>query len=553
MTVAPDIAITPCARLTLFMPHCLNSYSTAPCMADASVTTGRCFNTYATCRDRVNFRKGVRELKFISRGVFLTGWEPAIHEQYGHVAPQLNIEWNRLWTRERITINLSDDISHVDRKDDDDWRTMRVRKTHNSSWWSRYLTREKHWNRSYALFEVGSISQDRFLADSVHHMVVDNIKQTQGKVMVTLSDGINISAKSNALCPKPSSITLRAAVNDTATTLPVSDVFAKQPKFVSIGSEIMEVTAQDETAPAAKTMTVKRAAGGSEAGMHESDDTVQDCYYVDGGANAGVVGIVRDLLENYASLGEAATVDDDTFNFEDGLFLNLFRLRTIIPKPVGVDKLLAELQESCLFRVWHNSHIRKIQMRSIVGLARDGEHMGYDDNIVDFDSVKFREDPRKSITRVIFFVRPDNFSETSNSDEKWSRVVVDANLAEERDNARGEVVARVIYSRWLTPDLARNAAERLLLSGGQNEVEVEFKVSHSNGAELGENVPFSHRMRTDEFGNQLTETYRILRVQSVGAKTLAIRANKTIYGNLPQGVKYFTWDESDWDGPDVWL
>ena len=201
--------------------------------------------------------------------------------------------------------------------------------------------------------EIGTISGDQFYAESSHHLIVDSISYQSGAATISLSDGINISKKDEALCPKPSTIRLLEKIDDSAetTTLKASAVFPDPaPTYLAIDSEIMRLTAQaTAAAPTTQdpnrmehTMTVVRAQEGSEAKSHDVDDTIQDCFFVDGGTTAGVVGVVRDLLENYYSDLGAVGIDTDTFNFENDLFLNLFRVRNVITKPMGVDEILEE-------------------------------------------------------------------------------------------------------------------------------------------------------------------------------------------------------------------
>ena len=265
-----------------------------------------------------------------------------------------------------------------------------------------------------------------------------------------------------------------------------------------------------------------------------------------------MVGVVRNLLTNFSNLGDV-TIDDDTFNFENDLFLNLFRVRNVITKPTGVDELLEELQESCAFRIFYDSGAGKIRLRSIVGLSAEGEHSGYDDNAIIQETVEYKHDPRKSISSVVFFTRPNNYADTGKDDSKWRNVYIRKNSQIEAAAARGEAKTLVIYSRWIPRDLAESVAERLLLAGGDNEIMIEFEVTHGDGAKLGENAPIQSRRRVDAFGGNMRESYRILRVASMDARRLKITGQKSIYGALPAGVNYFRLDRSTLGGKDILL
>ena len=192
-------------------------------------------------------------------------------------------------------------------------------------------------------------------------------------------------------------------------------------------------------------------------------------------------------------------------------------------------------------------------MSSIVGLSAAAAHPGYDDNSIIERKIVYKHDPRKSISSVVFFTRPNNYADTGKDDSKWRNVYIRKNSQIEAAAARGEAKSLVIYSRWISRDLAESVAERLLLAGGDNEIMVEFEVTAGDGAKIGENVPIQSRRRVDAFGGNMRESYRILRVASMDAKRLKITGQKTIYGALPAGVKYFRLDQSALGGKDILL
>ena len=569
---AIDRGITPCVRLTLTMPKCTRTYGVSPCTAPLATTAGRCFNTWATCLDRPNYDgSGKREFRFITEGDFLTGWKQTI-TNVQHQPPKLKKDW-KLWERERFIITLKDFVQERENEDDDEWHGLRANAPYGTSYWARWIARNKHFNRRPALVEIGSVSGGAFIPDSVHHLFLESADYNEKRGMsFTLYDGIKIAKEDGAFCPKVrvsdaiGTIKLTAEVDDSATTttLPATAVFpAPPPEYVSVGGEIMRLVSQTSTpAPTgdnpnavAHALTIQRAQGGSPIRSHDSGDTIQECYSK---ANANVVDVVRELLSPpFASLPVGVAIDDTTFNFEKSGFLATYGVTNIIAKPEATADLLAQLQESCLFRIYYNSATRKIEMKSIVGLSAEGEvSQAFGDNNIEGGSLTITEEPRQSISAVYIHTRPENYADTSRSKDKWTTVEVYKNADIESPNARGEETAHEIYSRWITPSLAVSVGERLLLAGGDNEVLVVFETAHRNQVRLGQNFPFNSRRRTDAFGGELQESYRVLRVASLGnGRRLKITAQKTIYGRgaLESGVKYFTIGESTIGGEDVLL
>ena len=282
----PDRGVTPCVRLTLMLDRCPLHYSKNPCGADASVTAERCFNTWQTCRARSDYQRGTQKYQFISTSVHLRGWAKLI-DSYSHKPPALKTSW-KLWEREKFTFKMRDFIAEVDEAEEDEWTEMRAIKLHQTSWWARFIERNKYFNRRPALVEIGTISGDQFYPDSTHRLVIESIAYRGGAATIVLTDGINISKKDEALCPKPSVITLLEKIDAAATELKASAVFPDPaPTYVAVDSEIMRLTAQASTAAPttadpnkmAHTMTVVRAQEGSEAKSHEVEDTIQDCFF----------------------------------------------------------------------------------------------------------------------------------------------------------------------------------------------------------------------------------------------------------------------------------
>ena len=562
MTNRLDKATSPCVRLTISMPKCTRTYGVAPCTAPLATTARRCFNTWATCLDRPNYDgSGKRDFRFITEEHILTGWRQAITDLQ-HTPPTLQKNW-KLWGRERMDITLKDFVQAAENEDDDEWHSMRANKPYTNSYWARWLARNKYFNRRPALVEIGTISGDRFVADSVHHLFVESVEYTSRGASIKLIDGIKISKADGAVCPAVSNITLSADTDEAALVLKASAPLAPKPDYVSVGGEIMGVSSQESTAapttdnPARMehSITVLRAQGGSERRSHERGDTIQPCYSV---AAKNVVDIVRELLAPpFASLPPGVEIDDVSFNFERRLFLSVFAATNIVAKPEAVTDLLEQLQQSYAFRIFYNSATRKIEMKSILGLSAEGAlAVGYSDANILKDSVRVKEDPRSSISSVYFYTRPYNFADTSNSSDKWQNIDNFRNTEIESGNARAEERALHIFSRWISPSQARNVAERLLRAGGDNEVEIEFQAAHRRIVALGQNFPFTSRRRVDEFGGQRQESFRAIRIASLRlARRLKISAQKTIYGGgaLPPGANYFRIGISQIGGKDILL
>lgn len=555
--------ITPCVRLSVTLDKCPLTFGIAPCGAVFDGTKGKCYNTFATCQALPDYQLGVegRVYKFCSAGVFLAGYAPTIMA-YNVSPPAIKSDY-KLWQRERITVRLADSPG-TDKEEDDDYQAERggglanasPRVNRASSWWARMIRRNRFFNRRQATFEVGYVDVGGvFHTTSTHHLYIDNMERSTqgGYVKIDITDGIKLKKDDDAVIPDESNLELSDDLDEAATEIEISENVAERfdgVRHISVGAEIMEVE-QVVVEPDITKLLVLRARGGSEAKSHDAGSTVELCHTIE---NRNIVDVVRDVLVDFCDIGKAQ-IDDAGFNEERDGALQSYVCNAIIPKPTGADKILEELQQSGLFNVWFDSGENLIRLRSIVSLSAltGGIPELTDGDIMD-RTLDITEEPRKSISRVLVYTNPVNFANVKKDNDKWSNLGVAVNATVEAEQARGEAVAAVVYSRFINSTIGFNMAQRYLLTGtlASSKIKLDLPISDTGRTvQIGDNIPLRSRHYVDADGNPEEYVFRVLEIISKGATHLTVRGVRTVFGS--NGFRPFIWGESHWGDGGVWI
>ena len=557
------VGYQPAIRLRIEVKRCANVYGQSPCTASGTDAL-RCFNTINTCQDIPNYRKATHEYKFCSSGVFLDGYMPVI-KSYRKSAPQLSKKFD-IWKRLSISITLDNFIGN-DTNQDDPYKSGRVIKIHDTSWWDRFRQRNKFLNGSPAVFEEGYVNEmNDFVPVTAHHIFVKTINYNQKTTVIEFNDGLEITEKKGAQVPAPSEVLLYEDLNETATEIKINKPFkldssGKPPKYISIAPEIMEATAQrpfrpegaaPDSTPIYWILDVVRGVEkwGSEILSHDNGDSVQDCYYHE---NRNVADIVEDLLKftNIERFG--IKVNREDFDLAKRLLLENYNLTGIVVKPTGVDKLLSKLQKDCGMIVFYDEVEKQMNLKTLEGLSIEGNNQNelQQDGILR-NSFRFKDKLLESLSRVLIFCAPNNYADTSNDTAKYRFVIVGRNEEIEGEDYRNTVSERKIYSEWLNRAQAILTARRYLEAGGDNEGEVSVDVPIDFEISLGDNLPIYTDRNVDSYGNKgLPYNIRILRIDSINSEKKRLVGRRNIFGD--PGQTYARYDISVYDGADVYI
>ena len=464
--------------------QCARTYGSAPCTAAlSSGTPDKCFNTYRTCQDTDNYSAAsVLTLTFAED---VGGLKPS-KTVFPHLrsvstrAARLNVSGaddysGPLGRRERVTVVMSN-AKYQDTLTDP-YQSERLSGTAQNSgtgynpldqgtFWGKFLARNYYTGRPLRV-KYGNAGDD-YSSMTTHHYVIDEIvgPSADGTVTIHALGIMSLAEDKKAMCPVPSRGILDRDITETDTTFTlrpagIGSEYSTNSK-ASIGAEIVSFTRSGDDI----TLTA-RGQGGTDAVSHSINDLFQECYHC---TNALISEVAAELLETYGNV-PSSYVANSTWDTEAETWLPGLLLTTIIPRPVYVPQLLAELGELGIY-LWEDTENQTIEFRlnRYVDVDESVTTLTDDDNFLE-RSVSVENRMSGLLTRVIFNYAPENFAGSMTSGENFRRAEAILDADAEQSNAFDLNRTRIIFSRWVdetSENAVRSIASRIL--GRFNEV-----------------------------------------------------------------------------------
>lgn len=175
--------------LELEVDRCLNTFGIAPCTA----TGVECYNTFATCKDKPNYRRGSQTYRFCLRGQPAPageGWRPYILS--ASIAPTEIQPTRGLAIRSQTRITLADE---PDGDTEGDPYIANRATPAAGTFWTRWQARHRNAIGRFARIRRGWLGDryaPQFFVDELY--VIDAVRgpDAQGNVSVVLSDVIRL-------------------------------------------------------------------------------------------------------------------------------------------------------------------------------------------------------------------------------------------------------------------------------------------------------------------------------------------------------------------------
>jgi len=376
--------------------------------------------------------------------------------------------------------------------------------------------------------------KEGYVGDDVATMRTRNYVVTEwagpdaaGNVTITASDVLDLAGDKKAQAPAASQGRLAVAVAESGLpsfNLVPADVGDEYPASgtAAIGSEIVTFTRSGDTV----TLTA-RAQGGSTASSHSADDTFQTCYVAN---DATIASVAIDLMTNYAGI-DASYIDTAAWTSEGERWLATYSLTTIITKPTGVTKLLAELSQFGVIWWWDDED-QEIRMR-----ANRPLDVGETAPALS-DSVTFIEDKSDTadlydqrLSRVFFYHGVIDYTQSTTDGDNFRRVSVAIDGEAESKLEYDQTQSYEIFSRWLGEAgdyaVATPAVKRLLnrYRDTPRQFVFEFDVKDEASVAVASPVTIQSRLIQDETGNNLATQMQITSIEeTVGGHRFKAKA-----------------------------
>lgn len=458
--------------------QCNLTYGTAPCAAILG-TTGdhKCFNSRITCQDPDNYDRGTLSVRFCRAQAevpFSWGAIPSLvsAETVPTVINPGGGDRNRgpLGSRASIRVQFQDH-PHSDFQVDK-YRSERLSGAaqasgvgydplQRASFWTKWLSRNPYWLNRQIRIREGYIDQDPSAMVTRHYFIKDITgPDSNGRVTVKAEDVLRLADRENAQAPKKSEGVLYEGISAGSSTLTIVnyrdvDDYPPGSGTVRIGDEVLTYSGKSiDTENNRITLSgLTRGTDRTNADSHDAEDNVQLCLRY---TNENCWVVARELLEDYANV-PASFVPFADWQSEGHQWLRTFTVTALITEPEGVQDLLSQLTEQCLFFIWWDEREQEIKLAAFRPPFEDVVEID-DYSHIKADSWGYETDMDQRISEVWVYygVRDPTGDIDEPTNYSTVRVRVDPDFAS--DDRYGQTQVRQIFARWL-----EGAAQALVL------------------------------------------------------------------------------------------
>lgn len=509
------------ALVQIEQDECQLDYGVLPCRASIGGTgEAKCFKTMATCQDPEHYDVGKKSLWFckpeerlpdfpVIPMVVSVSTSPTVLNPGGGSKSS-----GPLGKRASVVVTFQD-APHSDIGTDPYVDERTYRPIDRGTFWAKWLARNLYYNNRVLRVYEGYADQAPEQMISRTYLI-DKIDgpDSAGRVRVTAKDVLKLADNDKAQAPRASTGELvfeypEEGTDDILITgAPASDYPA--PGRVRINDEIIRYAGVSIVDDHQIRLTgIVRGSDGTQAASHDEGDRVQWCLRF---ANQRCDVIARSLLTNYGDI-PAEFIDVSKWNAEGSLWLAQFTLTGLITEPTGVNDLLSELTEQCLFYIWWDERQQKIEMEAIK--PPDDEEavprLSDDKNII-ADSAAMAVDPAGRVSQVWVYWGQSDPTKKLDEEGNYRRIRVRVDALAESDNQYGEQRIKKIFSRWLNSEgQAINTSSRLLMRYRNNPRTMTIAVDAKDRDHwTGDVLDVSHRNIVDATGMPVWQRFQII-------------------------------------------
>ncbi len=432
------------------------------------------------------------------------------------LAPTVIDPINGIGKRASVVVTIKD-FTHSDLGLDPYVAERGYDSTKRSTFWLKLLTRNPYYQNRPLRVKVGYIV-DGEAPDPANFQTrlylmqrIDGPDAT-GSIRITAQDPLKLLDNERSKSPLANTGTLLADItfadmSATLTPAGIGDAEYAASGTMAMGSELATFTRVAD----AITFVARGTNGTAED--HNAGSAMQVCTVYSG---QSITEVLYDLLVNKAGIS-ADYIDLAAWNAEADVWLSEYEIATTIAKPVGVNQLVGELAQQCLFYIWWDERTQLITFRAIRPTGHDAVSTIDDTNNIIADTQARTEKPEDRKTQVwvyhgqldplVDLAKPYNFLSV--------RATADADA--EGDPEYGDSRILPIYSRWL-PITATSEADklglRLLNRYRDNPKTYQFKLDAKDSAIwTGDVVSATMRSIIDFTGAQVATPLQILEVR----------------------------------------
>lgn len=493
-------------------------YGEAPCQAALGVTgEHKCFNTLATCQDRVNFDLGdqpgeIQESRADMLFAKPTSYRPQNIEAIPsmvdvQVTPARIKPGESLGTRAVVRASFREHPHSDTGPGLDPYYADRAYIPYErGTFWSKFRARQPYLRGEEFTVYNGFVGQTLAEMESALYLVENFDGPTiDGVYTLTAHDPLKMLDGDRAQCPRVSRGRLSVDLSSVATSFTVipADIGEEYDEsgWVNLGGkEMVSFTRVGDV------FTIVRGQMNTQAVAHTAGDRVQQAARFD---SMMVSDIIHELMTDYADMPEEWIPLGDWHAEDEGYLQRVFDATVAEPTPVA--KLVDELMEQAGLSVWWDPEGRRVRLRVLRPISSDA--VVFDESIM--ETLSIREQPERRYSEIwIYF---GQISPLGGEDiDNYPAVSITTNLEAQKNYGSAKI--KRIYSRWIARG-GRTAADRvgrIVLARYVTPPRLfTFSVVRNSGGEggnpvLGEGYVVSHRSLQDATGAVLPEPVQVV-------------------------------------------
>lgn len=480
---------------------------------NASLTgDNKCRNTYITCQDKSNYSKVCKTYRHCENRANLPlniNMIPDITRPAKDTTMKFD-PGKTLGSRGVITIGLKD-FPHDDVGVDPYVNERSTSALDRGTYWTRWLASNPYYIGKTIIHYKGYLEDGHFDWDNFNkrYHIIESISHpdSRGNLAIKSYDFLRNIEDDRAQIPPPSKGVLASALSSTATDVkitPASSIFAEYGSangVVRIGKELIHfASAYSSTEEGFRGCTRGYDNTGIFIKNHNSSSTVQTCYVL---SSVNVVDFITSALVDYGNVPRNFIPTTD-WNTERDLWLSASKLTTILHKPTGINKILNELCELCMFNVWWEDHDREFKLKALSPQHLNATIPTFDDtDFIIKNSVKVTYDDKERISQVWVYYNKNIRTEDDGKPENYDSLYIATDLASEGVDEFGVSRVKIIFSSWWnTQTLSALLGGRLIARYRDGVNKIELKAYDKDGTvHLGDTITLNVDAIRDANGN----------------------------------------------------
>ncbi|MBU1864248.1 MAG: hypothetical protein KKH94_11335 [Candidatus Omnitrophica bacterium] len=437
VTVLP-ITHTPITVVKIILDYCENVFGSAPCEAEGTP----CYNTFPTCRDRLNFGRVTKEYLFSSADTPLpfSGPRPYV----------LEVNYIPTEIKDNFTISGRVNITFTDEPDGDrgiDPYISERAQSAEGTFWKKLITRNKNYKGRLVEVYEGFLGWDFEEYQKKFVGRIENISINGAEVTIEVADLLRTLA--DVEVPQRIDCRLVIDITPTITKITLTDVSQLDDSgYVRISDEIIGYGTKNEVTN--QILDCERGAFDTVPAEHKAKDKVGKVRFYPA---ANPFDILREMLTVDAEL-DAEFINTGEFEYWRDYPATDINFSGLITEPTKLSQLYFEIVDLLDCKSWI-AEDWKISIRRNLPNHPQREYGTLTDalNIID-ESAEVDLNESSRFTRVLLYWNKTTLGKVDDAVE-YARLDMAVEADAESENGYGETIQKKFLCRWLKTGLAQ--------------------------------------------------------------------------------------------------